>query len=129
MLRHFQNQLNQGAKLLVSQALSAMLIALVWSLIDSPSQGVAFMIGALAVALGQFLQSVVAFTGGVRGAAPWFGRLLLGVLLKWVLVFSITLAGMKWIAPVPLAALAGLAFSLLVIQLFNYFDAKVKRGS
>jgi hypothetical protein len=28
-----------------------------------------------------------------------------------------------------LAALAGLAFSLLVIQLFNYFDAKVKRGS
>jgi hypothetical protein len=115
--------------LLVLQALSAVLIALAWSLIDSPSQGVAFMIGALAVALGQFLQSVVAFTGGVRGPAPWFGRLLLGVLLKWVLVFSIMLAGMKWIAPAPLAALAGLAFSLLVIQLFNYFDAKVKRGS
>lgn len=115
--------------MLVLQALSAVLIALAWSLIDSPSQGVAFMIGALAVTLGQFLQSVVAFTGGVRGPAPWFGRLLLGVLLKWVLMFSIMLAGMKWIAPAPLAALAGLAFSLLVIQLFNYFDAKVKRGS
>ena len=129
MLRHFQNQLNQGAKLLVLQTLSAVLIALAWSLIDSPSQGVAFMIGALAVALGQFLQSVVAFTGGVSGAAPWFSRLLLGVLLKWVLVFSIMLAGMKWIAPAPFATLAGLVFSLLVIQLFNYFDAKVKRGS
>jgi hypothetical protein len=90
---------------------------------------VAFILGALAVALGQFLQSVVAFTGGVRGAAVWFGRLLFGVLLKWLLVFSIMLAGMKWIAPAPLAALTGLVFSLLVIQLFNYFDAKVKRGS
>ncbi|MFZ9649985.1 MAG: hypothetical protein ACO29C_07835, partial [Fluviibacter sp.] len=98
------------------------------SLIASPSQGVAFILGALAVALGQFLQSVVAFTGGVRGAAVWFGRLLFGVLLKWLLVFSIMLAGMKWIAPAPLAALTGLVFSLLVIQLFNYFDAKVKRG-
>ena len=129
MLRHFQNQLNQGAKLLVLQALSATFVALALSLIASPSQGVAFILGALAVALGQFLQSVVAFTGGVLAAAAWLGRLLFGVLLKWLLVFSIMLAGMKWIAPAPLAALSGLVFSLLVIQLFNYFDAKVKRGS
>ena len=114
---------------MVLQALSATFVALALSLIASPSQGVAFILGALAVALGQFLQSVVAFTGGVRGAAIWFGRLLFGVLLKWLLVFSIMLAGMKWIAPAPLAALSGLVFSLLVIQLFNYFDAKVKRGS
>jgi len=36
---------------------------------------------------------------------------------------------MQWIAAAPFATLAGLMFSLLVIQLFNYFDAKVKRGS
>ena len=129
MLRHFQNQLNRSAKLLALQALSAALIALAWSLIDSSAQGMAFAIGALAVAFGQFVQALVTFTGGLRGAADWFGRFLVAVMLKWLLVFSIMLFGMEWIAPAPFAAIAGLVFSLLVIQLFNYFDAKVKRGS
>lgn len=87
------------------------------------------MLGALAVAFGQFVQALVAFTGGVRAAAVWFGRFLWGVMLKWLVVFALLYSGMRWIAPAPFATLAGLMFSLLVIQLFNYFDAKVKRGS
>jgi ATP synthase protein I len=129
MLKHFQNQRHRSVKLLALQALAAVLIASAWSLMDSPAQGVAFLIGALAVALGQFVQAIVAFTGGVRAAAAWFGRFLWGVMLKWLVVFVLMFYGMQWIAPAPFAALAGLVFSLLVIQLFNYFDAKVKRGS
>ena len=129
MLKHFQDQRHRSVKLLAVQAFSALPIAAVWSLIDGSAQGLAFLIGALAVALGQFVQASVAFTGGVRAAAAWFGRFLWGVLLKWLVVFALMFLGMQWIAPAPLATLAGLVFSLLVIQLFNYFDAKVKRGS
>lgn len=129
MLKHFQDQRHRGVKLLALQASAAVLIASVWSLIDSPVQGAAFLIGALALALGQFVQALVAFTGGVRAAAAWLGRFLWGVMLKWLVVFALLYCGMQWIAPAPFATLAGLAVSLLAIQLFNYFDAKVKRGS
>ena len=129
MLKHFQDQRHRGVKLLALQALAALPIAAVWSLIDGPEQGAAFIIGALAVALGQFVQALVAFTGGVRPAVTWLGRFLWGVMLKWLVVFALLYYGMRWIVPEPFATLAGLVFSLLVIQLFNYFDAKVKRGS
>lgn len=129
MLKHFHDQRHRSVKLLVVQAFASLLVAAVCSLIDGSAQGVAFLIGALAVALGQFVQAFVAFTGGVRAAAVWFGRFLWGVMLKWLVVFALMFYGMQWIAPAPFATLAGLMFSLLVIQLFNYFDAKVKRGS
>lgn len=129
MLKHFQNQRHRGIKLLALQVLAALPIAGVWSLIEDPAQGAAFMIGALAVALGQFVQALVAFTGSVRAAAAWFGRFLLSVMLKWLVVFVLLYCAMQWIAAAPLAMIAGLMFSLLVIQLFNHFDAKVNRGS
>ena len=54
---------------------------------------------------------------------------VLAVLLKWLTVFSLILLGMRWLASAPMAAIAGIVFSILVIQLFNYYDARVKRGS
>jgi F0F1-type ATP synthase assembly protein I len=129
MLKHFQNQRNRSMRLLVLQSALAIVIGSIWFVFNSPAQGMAFAIGALAVALGQYVHSVVAFTGGVRKATDWFGRFLLAVLLKWLTVFSLMLLGMRWLASAPLAGLAGIVFSLLVIQLFNYYEARVKRGS
>ena len=116
-------------RLLVLQFALAIVIGSIWLAFISLAQSMAFVIGAFAVALGQYVQSVVAFTGGVRKAADWFGRFLLAVLLKWLTVFSLILLGMRWLASAPMAAIAGIVFSILVIQLFNYYDARVKRGS
>lgn len=129
MLKHFQNQRNRSMRLLVLQFALAIVIGSIWLAFISPVQSMAFVLGAFAVALGQYVQSVVAFTGGVRKAADWFGRFLLAVLLKWLTVFSLMLLSMHWLASAPLAALVGIVFSMLVIQLFNYYDARVKRGS
>ena len=129
MLKHFQNQRSRSVRLLVLQLALAVVISSIWFAFISSAQSMAFAIGATAVALGQYVQSAVSFTGGVRKAADWFGRFLLAVLLKWLTVFSLLFAGMNWLSLAPLAALAGIVFSMLVIQLFNYFDAKVKRGS
>ena len=129
MLKHFQDQRSRSARLLVLQFALAIVIGSIWFAFISFAQSMAFAIGAMAVALGQYVQSVVSFTGGVRKAADWFGRFLLAVLLKWLTVFSLMFAGMNWLSLAPLAALAGIVFSMLVIQLFNYYDARVKRGS
>jgi hypothetical protein len=100
-------------RLLVLQFALAIVIGSTWLAFISPAQSMAFAIGAMAVTLGQYVQSVVAFTGGVRKAADWFGRFLLAVLLKWLTVFSLMLLGMRWLASAPLAGLAGIVFSLL----------------
>jgi F0F1-type ATP synthase assembly protein I len=129
MLKHFQDQRSRSARLLVLQLALAVVIGSIWFAFTGVAQSMAFAIGAMAVTLGQYVQSVVSFTGGVRRAADWFGRFLLAVLLKWLTVFSLMLAGMNWLSSAPLAALAGMVFSMLAIQLFNYYDARVKRGS
>lgn len=115
--------------MLVVQFALAAVSGSIWFAFVSSEQSVAFAIGAIAVALGQYVQSMVSFTGGVRKAGEWFGRFLLAVLLKWLTVFSLILAGMNRLSLAPLATLVGIVLSLLVIQLFNYYDARVKRGS
>jgi zinc transporter ZupT len=129
MLKHFQIQRHQSVRLLVAQTLFAAAIGLALGLAASLAAGLAFSVGAFAVSVGQFAQSWLTFSGGLQNARNWFGRFLLGVLLKWLLVFTIMLLGMPYIAKAPLPALLGFVFSLLIIQLYNYFDAKVKRGS
>lgn len=129
MLKHFQDQRSRSARLLVLQFTLVAVIGSVWFAFVSSAQSLAFAIGALAVAIGQYVQALVSFTGGVRKAPDWFGRFMLAVLLKWLTVFSLMLAAMSLLASAPLAALAGIVLSMLVIQLFNYYDAKVKRGS
>jgi hypothetical protein len=129
MLNHFQIQRHQRVRLLVAQTLFAAAAGLAFGLGFGLAEGLAFVVAALAVSVGQFAQSWVTFSGGLQNARNWFGRFLFGVMLKWLLVFTIMLVGMPYIAKAPLPALLGFIFSLLIIQLYNYFDAKVKRGS
>ena len=129
MAGHFQHQRKQGVSLLVRQLLSTVAFGLIWLALGSRVQAAAFAIGMLVVAVGQFVQSQIAFAGSVRRAIPWFGRFMSAVLLKWLLVFAGLFAGMKQVAAAPLAGLSGFVLSLLLIQIFNSFDAKVKRGS
>lgn len=129
MLRHFQGQRVRSFRLLAWHMLLAGSVGLAWSFVNGVPQGLAFALGVLPVAIGHFLQARVSFAGGAQPAAAWFGRFLLAVLLKWGIVIALLLLSIRWLSASPLAALAGITVSLLAIQLFNFFDAKVKRGS
>ena len=106
----------------------AVMIGTIWSVFGGYTQGLAFALSALSVAVGGWLQSLLAFSGGVQPAGIWFGRFVIALLLKWLAVFVLLMVFMKWLAKAPFAAIVGFAVSLLAIQLFNFFDAKVTRG-
>lgn len=129
MLKHFRNQRNISRVVLASQLLLAVAAGLIGSIAGAREQGLAFALGAAILALAHFAMSVLAFAGPVQSAPGWFARLLLAVLLKWILVVVLMLLFMQHLAAAPLMALSGIVVSLAVIQLFNLFDAKVKRGS
>jgi len=129
MLKHFRNQRKSACVLLVSQLMLAGTVGLVGSIAGTQQQGLAFALGAVIIALAQFTMAVLVFAGRVQSAPVWFGRFLLAVVLKWLAVMALMLLFMQYLAAAPLMALAGVLASLAAIQLFNYFDAKVKRGS
>ncbi len=129
MLKHFRNQRKSGRVLLVSQLLLAVTVGLIVSIAGTREQGIAFALGVLIIALAQFAMSVLVFAGRVQSAPVWFGRFLMAALLKWLVVMALMLLFMQYLALAPMVALAGVLASLAAIQLFNYFDAKVKRGS
>jgi hypothetical protein len=129
MQKHFHEQRFQGIKLFAAQVTLALIGGLLCSLVAGFIEGKAFASGVIAIAIGQLVQSQVSFTGGVRGAKVWFGRFLLAVLLKWLIVIAILAYSVDSLRMAPLALLAGFVVSLLIIQLFNFFDVKVKRGS
>ncbi len=128
MQKHFHEQRFQCIKLFVALMALALIGGLFCSLIASFVEGKAFALGVIAIAIGQLLQSQVAFTGGVQAAKVWFGRFLLAVLLKWLVVIAILASSIDSLKQAPLALLAGFVISLFVIQLFNFLDVKVKRG-
>ncbi|HWR95991.1 MAG TPA: hypothetical protein VN248_04615 [Arenimonas sp.] len=129
MLKHFRNQRNISRVVLASQLLLAVAAGLIGSIAGAREQGLAFALGAAILALAHFAMSVLAFAGPVQSAPGWFGRFMLAVLLKWALAVVLMLLFMRYLAAAPLMALSGVVVSLAVIQLFNLFDAKVKRGS
>ena len=119
MLKHFRHQRKTGRVLAVSQLMLAVVGGLIGSIAGTREQGLAFALGAAIIALAHFAMSVLVFTGHVQSP----------VVLKWLTVMALMLLFMQYLAPAPIMALAGVLASLAAIQLFNYFDAKVKRGS
>jgi hypothetical protein len=129
MQKHFHEQRFLGIKVFAAQLMLALIGGLLCSLLAGFIEGKAFASGVVAIAIGQLLQSQVSFAGGVQGAKVWFGRFLLAVILKWLIVIAILAYSVDSLRKAPLALLAGFVVSLLIIQLFNFFDVKVKRGS
>jgi F0F1-type ATP synthase assembly protein I len=85
-------------------------------------------IGGAAMAAGNALSIALAFGGGIQRAPVAFGRLLLGVMGKWMVVLAIfVLALAGWRLP-PLPLLAGLAVSTLGYLLaLNRIGARAAR--
>ena len=86
-------------------------------------------IGGAAMAAGNALSAALAFGGGIQRAPVAFGRLLLGVMAKWMVVLTIfALALAVWRLP-PLPLLVGLAVSTLGYLLaLNRIGARAGRN-
>lgn len=129
MLNHFKNQRNLSRKLFLIQLLLAVSVLIISFLLSKQIQGIAFALAALIIAVAHFVMANFVFTNRVQATAAWFGRLLLAVLLKWLFVILLMLFFIRPLKDAPLMAILGVIASLVVIQVFNYLDAKVKCGS
>lgn len=100
----------------VWQTAAVLLVALLF-LLRGPSQALAATVGGMAVVAGGLLAAWLAFGGGVLGAGSAVVRLAAGVVVKWVVVIGVLVAGAGlWkLPPLPLLAglLAGLAAQVL----------------
>ena len=86
-------------------------------LILGPRAALAALAGGGAMTLGSLLAARMAFGGGVAMAGAVLGRLMLGVAMKWLVVFAVLyLAMATWRLPA-VPALVGLAVALLVYLL------------
>ena len=97
-------------------------------LAEGPRPALAAAAGGAAMATGNAVAAWMAFGGGVQPAAAAFGRLLVGVLGKWMVVMVVfALALTAWRLP-PLPALAGLAASAAAYLLaLNWSGARAGR--
>lgn len=129
MLNHFKNQRNLSRKLFLTQLLLAVSVLIISFLLSKQIQGIAFALAALIIAVAHFVMANFVFTSRVQAATAWFGRLLLAVIMKWLIVILLMLFFIRPLKEAPLMAILGVIASLVAVQVFNYLDAKVKRGS
>ena len=129
MLNHFKNQRNLSRTLLLIQLVIAVVVGLICTILNKQVQGLAFSLAALIISFAHYMTAILVFKDRVQAAAVWFGRLLLAVVLKWIIVISLMLLFIQQLKGSPLMAILGVIVSLVTIQVFNYLDAKVNRGS
>ncbi len=109
---------------LVWQAVVSVLVALAFLPKGMP-WGLAALAGGLALLLGGWLSTRIALGGGVAPAATALGRLLAGVLVKWLVVavvLTLALGVFRWPA---LPVLAGVAAAVLANVLAHTVQRQV----
>ncbi len=111
------------------QSLIAIAVSGICFLVATQAHAIAFALGVMIIALAHFVMASLIFVSSVQAAPVWLGRFFLAAMLKWLLVVALILFFAKQLSAAPMIALLGVIVSLVVIQLFNYFDSRVKRGS
>ena len=129
MLNHFKNQRILSRKLLLTQLCIAVVVWLICTILNKQEQGLAFALAAFIFSIAHYVTALLVFKDRVQAALVWFRRLLLAVVLKWIIVISLMLLFVSQLKESPLMAILGVIVSLVTIQVFNYLDAKVNRGS
>lgn len=100
-------------KTVLAQLVTGLVVAGAAGLWAGPKAAVAAALGALAIVLGSLLLARALVGGGVQSATGALGRLLLGMVGKWVLVAAVfVLAIGIWKLPV-LPLIAGLAAAVV----------------
>ena len=129
MSHHFLNQRKQNRKLLALQLVITVGVCMVLVALFGTEIALAFGIGAAVFSLAHFVMAWILFVGTYQAAIDWLIKLYMAVVIKWLLVFVLMWVFMKRLAIAPLASIGGIVFSMLVIQLFTIYEAKVKRVS
>ena len=129
MFKHFINQRRINRNLLMIQSLIAIAVSGICFLVATQAHAIAFALGVMIIALAHFVMASLIFVSSVQAAPVWLGRFFLAAMLKWLLVVALILFFAKQLSAAPMIAVLGVIVSLVVIQLFNYFDVRVKRGS
>ena len=91
MLNHFKNQRNLSRKLLLTQLCIAVVVGLICTILNKQEQGLAFALAALIISFAHYVTALLVFKDRVQAASVWFGRMLLAVVLKWIIVISLML--------------------------------------
>lgn len=100
------------------QAGATALAALAFLLHGAPS-ALAAAVGGGAVVAGGAAAALVALGGGAQPAGAAMGRLLAGVMLKWVVVFAVLALGLAGLKLPPLPMLVGVLAATLAFVLVN----------
>lgn len=101
-----------ASRVIAFQAGVTVLVALIFLIQGAPSAFGA-LVGGGAVAAGSVVAALVALGGGVQPAGAVMGRLLAGVLLKWLVVFAVFTLGLAGLKLPPLPMLAGVVAATL----------------
>jgi F0F1-type ATP synthase assembly protein I len=129
MFKHFIHQRRINRNLLMFQSLIAIAVSGICFLVATQAHAIAFALGVMIIALAHFVMASLIFVSSVQAAPVWLGRFFLAAMLKWLLVVALILFFAKQLSAAPMMAVLGVIVSLVVVQLFNFFDARVRRGS
>lgn len=102
------------------QAGAAALVALAFLPFGAPS-ALAAAVGGGAIVAGSLVAALMALGGGIQPAGMAVGRLLAGVMLKWVVVFAVLTLGLAGFKLPPLPMLVGVLAGTLAFVLANLF--------
>lgn len=105
-----------ASRAIVFQAGATALAALAFLALSAPS-ALAAAIGGGALVAGGAVAAFMALGGGVQPAGAAMGRLLAGVILKWVVVFAVLALGLAVFRLPPLPMLVGVLAATLAFVL------------
>lgn len=105
-----------ASRAITFQAGATGLATLAFLAFSAPS-ALAAMVGGGALVAGGAVAALIAFGGGVQPAGGAMGRLLVGLILKWVVVFAILALGMAGFKLPPLPMLVGVLAATLAFVL------------
>lgn len=100
------------------QAGAAALAALAFIPLGAP-MALSAAVGGGAVVAGGLVAALMALSGGIQPAGMAMGRLLAGVMLKWVVVFGVLTLGLAGFKLPPLPMLVGVLAATLAFVLAN----------
>lgn len=105
-----------ASRAIVFQAGATALAALALLALGAPS-ALAAAVGGGALVAGGAVAAIIALGGGVQPVGVAMGRLLAGVILKWVVVFAVLALGMAVLRLPPLPMLVGVLAATLAFVL------------
>ena len=129
MFNLFKNQRNLSRKLFLTQLCIAVVVGAICTILNKQAQGIAFTFAVLIISIAHYVTANLVFIDRVQAASVWFGRLLLAIVLKWLIVISLMFLFIQQLKEAPLMAILGVIVSLVTIQVFHYLDVRVDRGS